>query len=410
MSRSMRGVLVGALTALVVAAGVPAAASAAKLFVSSTTGSPGRSCAASGFSQIQTAINAANPGDTVVVCGGPYQEQLTISKNITLLGKESASVTLPAAPAGGTECDAATAYALVQICNGADVAIKSVGLKASFSPCPGSRQFVIFVGGGATLTATKSQLEGPGCSESAVALEVGRGFTGQVGHASLTKDTITGYGKNGVTVDGAGSTANVTGVTITGAGSGLVGQNGIQVSRGATATITRAHVSNNTCAENAGCGDTAENQWEEDGAGVLVYQGAATVGKSELKDNDIGVEYVSAGATLPASPELTLTRNKVTGGFASVEISQGRALLERNKLSEGDYGLVVAFDKFASEEGTGEYAPEATSKGDKIQGAKGAVEVEPFLGLAGKLVLAGDKLSGSVTNLDEPAFVVEQTP
>jgi len=410
MSRSMRCVLAGGVAALVMAAAMPAAAGAAKLFVSATPGGHGRDCAASGFNQVQAAINAANPGDTVVVCGGPYKEQLTISKSLTLQGKESASVALPAAPVAGTDCVASTGYTLVQICDKAAVTVKSVAFKGTFGSCPGSRHFVVFVGGEATLTASKSQFEGPGCSETGGTLQVGRGFTGQVGHATLSRDTISGYGKNGLTIDGAGSTATVNGLTITGAGSGLVGQNGIQVSRGASASITKVHVSNNTCAENAGCGDTAENKWEEDAAGVLVYQGAATVSKSELNGNDIGIEYVSAGAARPASPELTATHNKITGGFASVEISQGRAQLEHNTLSAGAYGLIVAFDKYAVEEGTGEYAPEATSTGDKVQGTTGAVKVEPFLGLAGKLVLAGDKRSGSVTNLDEPAFVVETTP
>jgi len=410
MSRSTKRVLLGALGALVLSAGAPALASAAKLYVSPTTGGRGHSCAASGFSQVQAAINAANPGDTVVVCGGPYKEQLTIAKNITLEGKESASVALPAAPLGGTECAVSTSYTLVQICNNASVAIKSVAFHGTFTPCPGTRDFVVFVGGEATLAATKSQFEGPGCSEDGSALQIGRGFTGQVGHASLSKDAIDGYGKNGLTIDGPGSTASVSGITIIGAGSGVIGQNGIQVSRGATATITKAHVSNNTCKENPTCGDTGESQWEEDAAGVLVYRGAATVTKSELKNNDIGIEYVSAGATRPASPELTAKHNTITGGFGSVEISQGRALLEKNTLSGGDYGLVVALDKYATEEGTGEYAPEATSTHDQVGGAKDAVRVEPFSGQAGKLVLAHDQLAGSISNLDEPAFVVEQTP
>ena len=50
---------------------------------------------------IQSAINAANPGDTIYVHAGTYNENLTINKNLTLIG-DGASVTTINDNSGGT--------------------------------------------------------------------------------------------------------------------------------------------------------------------------------------------------------------------------------------------------------------------------------------------------------------------
>ena len=43
------------------------------------------------FPTIQAAINASNPGDTIKVLPGIYTEQLTISKNLTIIGSGAKS-------------------------------------------------------------------------------------------------------------------------------------------------------------------------------------------------------------------------------------------------------------------------------------------------------------------------------
>jgi hypothetical protein len=43
------------------------------------------------FPTIQAAINASNPGDTIKVLPGTYTEQLTISKNLTIIGSGAKS-------------------------------------------------------------------------------------------------------------------------------------------------------------------------------------------------------------------------------------------------------------------------------------------------------------------------------
>jgi hypothetical protein len=56
---------------------------------------PGISCNNAGYTTIQAAINAANPGDTVNVCPGSYIENIAINKpNLTVSSTDGFGVTL----------------------------------------------------------------------------------------------------------------------------------------------------------------------------------------------------------------------------------------------------------------------------------------------------------------------------
>ena len=55
---------------------------------------PGKSCTIAGYTTIQAAINAANPGDTVAVCPGTYVENVAINKaSLTVRSTGGAKVT-----------------------------------------------------------------------------------------------------------------------------------------------------------------------------------------------------------------------------------------------------------------------------------------------------------------------------
>ena len=76
-----------------------------------------------------------------------------------------------------------------------------------------------------------------GC-QNGVAIGVGRWAWGLSGDAEIINNTIVGHQKGGIVVDNEGSFAHIEGNTITGIGTTpIIAQNGIQVSRGATATL-----------------------------------------------------------------------------------------------------------------------------------------------------------------------------
>jgi hypothetical protein len=434
--RASRHLLVGAVAAVSLLAGVPAAADATTLYVSETPSGADTSCAHAGFKEIQTAIDEAEtlPGSTVDICSGTYREQLEITGEVTLVGKGHSKVTLPAAIGdSNTTCDKEIDALggqpdedLVSICGEATVKVSTLTLEAKWpaDTCDDSL-YNTMVGGGATLDATRvtfagAGVDGSGC-QGGVGLEVGvSGLEGsasvstpalEVGHAVLTHDTFTEYQKNGVTVDGAGSSATVgPAVTITGAGPSPQGQNGIQISRGAVASIDKATISDNNCNIPTVCGHANASQWEEDASGVLLYlPGAkATVESSRLSDNNIGVEYISGRETRPAEPELNLTADTIEGGYASVQINQGNAALSRDKLSGG----LIAIDVNENEYGGGfgtlmAYAPDATSANDHLEGSQASVQVEASVGaLAGELSLSGDSIVGPVEDHGHSKFLV----
>ncbi len=419
MIRTIRAVALGCLGAGMVLC-APASASATTLYVGSRVAAPGNSCTNPGYVSIQTALNAAESGNTIEICGGAYKEQLHIEKSVTLKGLANPTVSLPATPANSeTTCDLERNAArggedqdLVSICTPGTVTIDKVTFEAKWpeSTCDDSL-YNILVAGGATLDATSAKLDGAGAfplngCQGGVGIQIGSQAGDQVGHATLTKNTIENYQKNGITVDGSGSSAAITSSTITGAGPTATGQNGIQVSRGAVANINKVKISDNECGIVGVCGAGSSLEWEEDATGVLFYEAGAslTVSSSKLTDNDIGVEYVSGSASRPATPELSLTADQVHGGEASVQLNEGNATLNNDKLLGARVGLDI--NSYYGE--ANEYAPIAEVLGGKVEGSRAAVQVERDLGeLPGRLTLTGVKLHGFIVK-EDPEFEVIQ--
>ena len=414
MLRATRNAVVGTVACCSLLVAVPAMASAATLFVGPSQSAPGTSCAHTGYTAIQQAVAAATPGSTITVCSGTYKEQLEIGTEVSLVGKGHPVLALPASPKpSNTACDVAIDTAtgrsdqdLVSIC-GPKVSLSKISLEAK-SPadtCRGGLYNVLVAGGG-TLEASKVTLNGAGAfpvngCQGGVALEVGAGSAGEVGHATLSKVKIENYQKNGVTVDGNGSSASIASTTVTGAGPADQGQNGIQISRGAVATISKVKISGNECTAPS-CGSFSRETWAEDAAGVLFYEpgAASSVSSSKLSANDIGVEYVSAEP--PAKSEIALSADKISGGYASVQLNQGDASLSGDKLS----GALVGIDLGSYWGEDDSYGPQVTATGDKVAGATAAVLVESSLsGLTGSLGISGGHISGAVTNND-PQFTI----
>lgn len=431
-----------ALSALVV---MPATAGASTFFVSEHPSAPGNSCTHAGFKEIQQAINEADvtPGSIIDVCGGTYAEQLEVTGAMSIVGKSGAKITLPTTIAdSNTTCDKVidalphvqADQDLLSVCTSGLVKVSDLTLEAKWpsATCYDSL-YNTLVGGGGTLEATKVTFQYAGVEkhsadigcQGGVGVQVGMSGTEgspsvstpavEVGHAILLDDTISEYQKNGVTVDGDGSSATVgrsgSGkVTITGDGPAAIGQNGIQVSRGAKATIDNVHISADECDIVGVCGHESASELNEDASGVLLYLpgGSTTVEKSTLSENNIGVEYISGNETRPETPQLTLTSDKVSGGYVSVQINQGNMAMKSNKFTGGLFALDVNENEFGGAFGTaGAYAPDATSSKDFLEGSEAAVQVEPSIGsLEGELALSHDSVVGPVVNVGHPNFKV----
>jgi hypothetical protein len=323
------GILVGSATGIGVAGPVIAAPPPPPLppngphptlFVS-PTGSPansGTSCSTASYSSIDAALQAASPGDTVYVCPGTYDEQVSISTSqVTLTGSGTSSVIEPSSVTSPLPTDLDTRAALVAII---DVTPGTKGVTIENLALDGS------------LLSTSSAVSGNGCANPdfvGVAFQAASGTvsdlsvanvelppdsfycasnpvvsvfvqSGPSGSADVTisDNVITSY-KNAIGCEDLGTGCTITGNVITGTADLPVhgpGYNGVEVLTGAA-----AHIDANRISENDYTGGTNPYEPQADFAsGVLLYgaSGMTTVQDNTLTDDQIGVMLVHTDATV----------------------------------------------------------------------------------------------------------------
>lgn len=384
MSAVRRRLALAAVVGGVVALSAPAAASANKAWVSSAASpsAPFDSCAHPGYGSIQAALES--PATTVEVCAGDYPEQLQITRAVTIVG-ENATVSMPTASRRSTTaCDAASEAGdtledqdLVSICTSGKVSISGMTFQAIWSGNPvgagvscAYNLYGILVGGGGELRMSESTVDGAapeainGC-QYGVGVQVGMSYASptQAAKAVLRADTIYGYQKNGITVDGTGSEASIEGSRVTGAGpTPEIAQNGIGVQLGAKAKITTSTITRNEC-ENASCGPELLSQYQSEGVYFWGAQAGSSIRSSNLAENDIGVETFDTRAHEPLSSQVTVSgdtiaRNRDVG----VALNQGWATVSDDVISESRIGLAAVQASWQT------YGPTGTATGDTITG------------------------------------------
>jgi hypothetical protein len=260
------------------------------------------SCATARYAAVQSAVTAAEAFETahhsarpvINLCPGTYQEQVTITKSLVIThapGHGRVVIELPATPVvSTTNCQAKdtssqTPQSVVEICGaaaggantrGVAVAISRVTVQGDWpADVCNDNLYGILVEGGASLFLTGSTVEHVGADpltqaggcQGGVDVDAGSSYTGQIGHAILSKDTIETYQKNGVVIDGSGSTGSVARTTVTGAGATpYIAQNGVQISTGATGSVAVSVIS----------GNNYTGKGEASSSGILIYGGGAS--------------------------------------------------------------------------------------------------------------------------------------
>ncbi len=328
---------------------------------SATVSAAPNSCAKPSYNTIQSAINAAPAGATINICAGTYVEQLTITQSVSLVAVGAVTVALPASPASSeTACDNAPGNGPyepdqdgVVICGTATVNITGITVDAAWAAgtCNDSL-YGILVAGGATLNFTNSSVTAAGAvplngCQGGVGIQVGMAWTTpvEVGHATLLNDRISGYQKNGITVDGTGSSANIDDTTVTGIGATTqIAQNGIQVSNGALGTIYGSTITGNECDDTTGgCGPSVLDGVTA--VGVLFYGPAAgsSVTASAISANDTGVYNAEANtAKAPRSPVVSVNLDTLTNDrYEGIELDQGWASMTGDSINGGEAGIAV---------------------------------------------------------------------
>jgi hypothetical protein len=329
--------------AAVTMAAVPAIASATRYVKTGATGGSDTSCATAAYPTVQSAVNAAYPGETVYICDTtPHQESVLVQKNLTLTGVSGATIEAPANSRVPTnyfaQHDEQDPNAVLTLLGRISVNVVGLTIEGPFDntscayPTPPNQtdddfDVLIILGANGQLYNDQVLNAGPsnpaleGC-QFGVGVQVGRRYwpntTGAnggydvvnyAGQAQIDDTTVNTYAKNGITVDGPGSSAGVVSSTVNGGGqTAAVARNGIQISRGATGEVSRSKVEDN---EYTGTGADAP------GTGVLVVGGCGDplstgvqVQNNTLYDNDASADISDFDPTCSTAPN-TRTDNQV---------------------------------------------------------------------------------------------------
>jgi Periplasmic copper-binding protein (NosD) len=211
-------------------------------------------CKNATFMRIQDAVIAAPPGADIKVCPGTYVEQVTIpvGKNGITLRSERPLAAIIQYP-GMALAD--QTKSIVHVDGARDVTIRGFKITGpGLGVCDSIRFGVLVDRNGSAMIRDNYVTEirdAPfgGC-QNGTGIQVGRFLsdTSEIspGTATVFKNTIDRYQKNGITVNEVGSIAEVAHNEITGAGpTGVIAQNGIQVAYGASAKVHHNEVSEN---------------------------------------------------------------------------------------------------------------------------------------------------------------------
>jgi len=320
-------------------------------------------CNTSVVNPLQTAVNNAPVGATVFVEPGTYTEQVFINKNLTLQSTGGAGSTTIRAP--GALAVHNTRNAVVAVEN-ASVTIDGFTIdgdqQGAANPSFVGVHFFNATGGGlfnSLVTGiTHNPLDG---TQNGVGVRVDGTSNGVV----IQNNTIEDFQKNGITVNGAGVTANVLDNTITGSGAtSIIAQNGVQYSNGAGGiidgnTITdvaytgagwlSAHIlvidggavqiTNNTIDSHTTPANTI--------GGIVLYDTVANIQNNTVTNQGWGVIFEVFGATNPGG---TFTGNIVTNNDIGIYTSDPDVLINGNDI----YGNTTAGVVFGDYNSTGQ--------------------------------------------------------
>lgn len=307
------------------------------------------------YATIQQAVNSVPAGSTIYVCPGTYPEQVTITKNLNLVGvqtgtNDSAVITSPAAGVVENTYDLymppsipVAAQLLVERAQSVNISNITVdGSNNLITGCAPDLRGIYYQNASGTLTgvATRNQTLAPalnGCQS-------GEGIFVQSGYGSSGRATVTVQGasvhsfqKNGVTGDGSETCLTVLASYISGQGPTTgAAENGIQVSDGAAGTII-----GNTVIDDIWAPDTSADSGDA-ASGILIYASeGVTIANNTVGTTQYGIVTVS-DPTSPspnnpngAGDHTTIKNNQVlnTQIFDSIDACSNANTIESNVLS-----------------------------------------------------------------------------
>jgi parallel beta-helix repeat protein len=313
----------------------------------------GRGCQGAKFTRIQDAIDAARTGQTIVVCGGTYAEQLVISKKVKIVGNgrplikpNGMTANTTSIRTGGNIAAAAVISASATL-DGLEFDLSMNGLTNCDEPL---LMGVFFRGTSGVMRNTRvhgvrQAPEAGTCATGAGVFVQGNGATPV--RVDLAGNVVYDYARSGVVVNERGARAFIRGNTVTGDGdTASVPQAGIQVGFGAIATVTGNIVQNNAgpsgddCTFDAGNlifasngGLIMNNTFTGNAAGIIVNGSSNRMLRNTIDGRSGGIARGLAGISIFGDRNLVTLNNIRNQSQVGIRLSGNSNLALRNSIT-----------------------------------------------------------------------------
>jgi hypothetical protein len=297
------------------------------------------------YATIQSAVDAARPGDRIRILAGTYIEQVSINKDldITGAGVDSTVIRPPADLVSGAVFGGSTS--IVEIYGGANVALSRLSVSGpGLKSCEdGSLGNGIAVFDGAhlelTLSAVRHIHDTPlaNCFPGGLGIVVGDPFSTNA-TATIRQSEISVFAGVGIMFFNEVSSAVILNYVITGPGlSPIVATGGVEMIFGAGAIISHNTISGNACGSAAlGCGPDFFNEFQ---VGGISGGGPGTViSNNVLHGNQVGIYVVDTAE---------ISQNVIVDNhYFGMALQDGSFKVSHDEIS-GGYGAIAVIAAFA---------------------------------------------------------------
>jgi len=342
---------------LILTAHASLATPSGKLVVSNTV-----ACPHAQYTKIQDAINAASPGDEIVICNGIYTEQLSINKSLDIDADSGAFLVPASIQQNATSLATGNAIAAALLVSGAtNVSISGLtvdGINNGIMECAPRLIGVYFQNSSGSLrhAAVRNFALGAALnacqSGTGVFVESGGGQSSDV---EIADCSIHDYQKNGITANETGTTARIHNNVVTGIGpTPGAAQNGIQIGFSAGGAIRENVVANNVwslCMAVASCLTVATDILVTQSDNVRVTDNTAGISQvgifvdgnnAEVRNNKVFAASVFENIRLQGNGNRAAENAVFNGGDADIYVQGNNNSVVRNSISEAPIGILEA--------------------------------------------------------------------
>ena len=317
-------------------------------------------CPAATFTSIQAAVNAASPGDQILVCKGIYREQVVIGKPLSI-DAASGAILMPSTMQANSMSlfDGSPLAVALLVADTTDVTIEGLivdGSNSGISECVPDLFGIAFQNASGSIQRTtvrnfKLGERLSGCqSGTGIFVQSGGGQTSKVW---IGNSSVHDFQKNGITANEVGTEVFVRSNVVTGIGPTTgAAQNGIQIGFGAAGRIRLNTVTNTVwlpCKAVETCTAVATGILVTQSDDVSVTENIAGVSQvpifvdgnsAQVHDNSVFSAFVFDGIRLEGSQNSARGNTIFNGAESGIFIDGNNNLVRNNTITDAAIGIL----------------------------------------------------------------------